>query len=93
VIVAGAAVLATVLLSVLRWPGRSVAQAVLLFAVILSPLVALGFLLAEWRSVRIGTWFLFFPATVVWLASLDLRYGISARLARPPASRRPRQGE
>jgi hypothetical protein len=68
----------------------SVVRAALLFAVVLSPLVALGFFLASWRHVRIGTWFLYVPLTVVWLAAIDLRWGISARLARLPGSRRPR---
>jgi hypothetical protein len=68
----------------------SIARASLLFAAILSPLVALGFLLASYRHVRIGTWFLFVPLTVVWLAAIDLRYGISARLARLPGDPRRR---
>ena len=64
-------------------PVRAWARAALVFAVVLSPVLVLaGLLVAFAPKLEPGTWLLFLPLTFVYLASLDLRYGVSARLSR-----------
>jgi hypothetical protein len=65
-------------------PQRGPARAVLGFALVLSPLAPLAVFLAGQRPEP-GTWLLFGPLALAWLAAVDLFFGVSARLARRPA--------
>jgi hypothetical protein len=71
-------------------PWRGPAQAVLFFAAILSPVVALGAWVATWEGKGPARWLLLVPAAFFWLCFVDLRWGMTARLARPPARAVPR---
>src|SRR5262245_376191 len=65
--------------------GRSggVARAVVLWALILSPIAAVAWLLASSGKTEFGTWLLLVPLTFCWLAVFDFRRGFGARLVRP----------
>ena len=69
--------------------GRPRARAVATGALLLAPPAALGVALARWGRPEPGTWLLLLPVTFTWLAFVDLRFGVSARLARRPARTRP----
>jgi hypothetical protein len=69
------------------WRGRSVVRAVLLFAFLLAPPTAIALALALYGRTSFGTWLLFIPLTFAWLATIDMKYGLGARLARPPRPR------
>jgi hypothetical protein len=88
VIVAAVVLAALVVASLVPWPGRRWAATVALCAAILAPLVAFGVWLASRPRTEPGTWLLLMPLTFAWLAVLDLRFGVGARIARPPRSRR-----
>lgn len=83
-IAAGIALAAVLALSFVPTPARAAARAVLVLALVFSPLVALGVLLAGSPRTRLGTWFLFLPAALIWCSVLDIVWGGSARLARMP---------
>ena len=63
-------------------PWRTPARVGLALFVLLTPLWALAIALSRSGRAEPGTWLLFLPATFVYLAVIDLRYGVSARLAR-----------
>lgn len=65
-------------------------RAVLVGAAVLAPPAVLAWALAAFGRPEPGTWLLFLPLLFVWLAGIDLRFGVSARLARPPRGARPR---
>jgi hypothetical protein len=67
--------------SVLPNPWREGMRAGLAFYVVFSPLVALAAFLST-QDVEPGTWLLFLPLTIVWCITMDLRFGVSRRLAR-----------
>jgi hypothetical protein len=79
-----AAVVAALLLVASFVPSRvrGHARAILLGAAILAPPAAVGALLARHGRGEPGTWLLLFPLTFAWLAFIDLRFGVAARLAR-----------
>lgn len=79
-----AAVVAALLLvaSTVPWAGRGHARAVGLTAIVLAPPAAVGVLLGRFGRGEPGTWLLLLPLTFAWLAWIDLRYGVAARLAR-----------
>jgi hypothetical protein len=56
---------------------------------VLSPVIAIGFAFSRWPHAGPGIWLAFVPLAIVWMALLDLRWGVSARL---PHRRRPRNG-
>lgn len=62
-------------------PLRDPARALLLLALVLSPLVAIGFGIAHWERARFGTWFGLVPLAIVYLGWFESRYGVSARIA------------
>lgn len=63
--------------------ARRWVRTALVFVVILAPVIALVAAIACYAPrTEPGTWLLFLPLTFVYLASLDLRWGVSARLAR-----------
>ncbi|MCC7139200.1 MAG: hypothetical protein IT460_12330 [Planctomycetes bacterium] len=64
-------------------------RTVLVGAAVLAPPGVLAWALVAWGRPEPGTWALFLPLLFVWLAAIDLRFGVSARLARP-SRRRPR---
>lgn len=83
VLTAAAAVAALLLVaSTVPWAGRGHARAVGLAALVLAPPAAVGVLLARFGRGEPGTWLLLFPLTFAWLAWIDLRFGVAARLAR-----------
>jgi hypothetical protein len=63
-------------------PLRDPALAALLFLLVLSPLIAIGYGIAHWDRARFGTWFGLVPLAIVYLGWFELRYGVSARIAR-----------
>ncbi len=79
-----AAVVAALLLlaSVVPWAGRGHARAVALTVLVLSPPAAVGVVIARYGRGEPGTWLLLLPVTFAWLAWIDLRFGVAARLAR-----------
>jgi len=79
-----AAVLAGLLLvaSLVPWAGRGHARAVALAALVLAPPAAVAAVLARYGRGEPGGWLLLLPVTFVWLAWIDLRFGVAARLAR-----------
>jgi hypothetical protein len=84
---------ALLLAAVVPGPWRGTARAVALWLAALSPVVALGLWMGTWERTHVGTWFLLVPAAFFWLAFLDLRCGLTARIARPPARVDPRRRE
>ncbi len=83
-VLTAAAVVAALLLvaSTVPWAGRGHARAVALAALVLSPPVGMGVVLARHGRGEPGTWLLLLPVTFAWLAWIDLRFGVAARLAR-----------
>jgi hypothetical protein len=67
-----------------------VVKTVLAFAVILAPIEALAWWMTTWKGKGWERWLLLGPATFFWLAFVDLRWGLTARLARPPVRAVPR---
>jgi hypothetical protein len=72
-------------------PWRGTARAVLLFLLMLAPVIALGAWMTTWERKGPASWLLLVPAAFFWLAFLDLRCGLTARVARPPARAAPRR--
>jgi len=79
----GTLALAVGLAALVPSPARRWVRAGLVFVIILAPVIALAAAIALLAPrTEPGTWLLFLPLTFVYLASLDLRWGVSARLAR-----------
>lgn len=62
-----------------------VARAVIVFAALLSPIAALSLWFLTWERRPATVWLILPVATLIWLAAIDLRIGLTARWARPPA--------
>jgi hypothetical protein len=74
-------------------PWRGTARAVLLWATALLPVFALAWWMTTWEGKGPARWLLLVPAAFFWLAFLDLRCGLTGRIARPPARGVPRLRE
>lgn len=79
-----AGVLAGVLLvaSLAPFAGRGHVRAVGLAMLLLLPPATVAVLVARFGRGEVGTWLLLLPLTFGWLAWVDLRFGVAARLAR-----------
>lgn len=75
---------ATLVAAVVPGPGRAWARSIALGAAILAPVGGAVVLIAR-VGREPGTWLLLLPLTILWLAWIDLRFGVGARLARPAA--------
>jgi hypothetical protein len=78
--------------AILSWRGRPYVRAVLRFLAVLSLPIAVGVLIAVYGRSEAGTWLLLVPLTFAWLAIFDWKYGIGARLARPPRAKQRQNG-
>ncbi len=79
------------LLAIVPWRGRAATRAALLWVALLGPVLAMAAWLALRRGTEAGTWLLLLPLALVYLATVDLVLGVSARLSpRPPRSGRRR---
>ena len=74
--------------SLLPTPARTASRVLLAFFVVLLPVTAVAWALSEWDRASPATYLALLPLTFCWLAVLDLRWGVSARLARRPARAR-----
>ena len=79
--------------SLLPTPARSPARVGLGFLVVLSPVLAAAVALASWDRATFATYLALLPLTFAWLAVIDMRFGISARLARFPSRGRRGNGD
>ncbi len=87
----GAVASLAALLALVPWRGRRTVRAALLWAALLSPVLAVAVWLALRDGTEPGSWLLLLPLTLVYLATVDLVFGVSARLSpRPPRAVRRR---
>ena len=69
-------------------PLRDVARVVLAFIAILSPVLGVAYALTQWDRATFGAYLALLPLAFAWLAFIDLRCGVSARLERRPGRER-----
>jgi hypothetical protein len=84
VIVVAAVAASVALLAAVPWVGRAVARVVLLWALILAPVIATGVWLALREGTHPAAYTALVPLALIYLATIDLVFGVSARLSLPP---------
>ena len=81
-VVLGGVLAALVLLAAVPSRAREAARVTCIFLVVLAPVIAIAYALSLVSRSEPLAWLALLPITIVWLAILDLRWGVSGRVTK-----------